>query len=321
MTRVFITGGSGFIGTNLIGHLQREGIEVLNYDLKAPQDRSAQKLWVKGDILNSDYLADQVKRFGPTEVIHLAARCDLAGKTVADYPANTDGVRNMIAAVKQAPSVRRATFASSRYVHCNEVQPQRDDEYSPFTMYGASKAEGERIVRASGLDIPWVIVRPTSIWGPWFDIPYRGFFDAVRKGLYIHPKGERIYKSYGFVGNVVHELVNLQTVSEEKINKRTLYLADYEPVEISGMAERIRTEFGAPPVRTAPLQVMKAMAKVGDVCKSLGWYNPPLTSFRLSNLRTQMVYNISSTADVVGPLPYSSEQGVQLTVKWMRDSG
>ena len=34
----------------------------------------------------------------------------------------------------------------------------------------------------------WIIVRPTSIWGPWFDVPYKNLFDAILKGYAFFPK-------------------------------------------------------------------------------------------------------------------------------------
>src|SRR5947209_4349655 len=320
MNRVFVSGGSGFIGTNLIERMRADRVEVLNYDWKPALYHPAEDLRVHGDILDRAKLLQTMKDFNPDVVVHLAARCDIAGKTLDEYRANTVGVKNVIASVKAVPSVSRVIFASSRYVHRNESQPARDDDYSPFTMYGASKVEGEKIVRASGLEVPWVIVRPTSIWGPWFDVPYKGFFRAVQKGLYIHPKGEKIYKSYGYVGNVVHQLLKIQTSPIHCIHGRVLYLADYDPIEVGTMAESIRTQFRAPPVRQAPLALMRSIAKVGDACRALGWYNPPLTSFRLNNLRVQMVYNISPTSGVAGPLPFSAEQGIERTVEWMKRS-
>ncbi len=318
MNRVFVTGGSGFIGTNLIAQLQSRQVDTLNYDWKPAVDKPAERLHFSGDILDRHSLAQQMTRFQPDIVIHLAARCDLAGKSLDEYKANTDGVRNVIHAVKATSSVQRVVFASSRYVHRNEEKPERDDIYSPFTLYGASKVEGEKIVRASGLNVPWAIIRPTSIWGPWFGIPYKGFFDAVRRGLYLHPRGEKIYKTYGYVGNVVHQIMQLAHKPVELVDKRTFYVADYQPIEVGSMAEGIREQFGAPPIRQTPIALMSSIAKAGDLCRKLGWYNPPLTSFRLRNLRVQMVYDMSSTADVVGTLPFSLSQGIENTVDWMK---
>jgi GlcNAc-P-P-Und epimerase len=321
MTRVFVTGGSGFIGTNLVQSLLEGGLEVLNFDHKPPLNCSHGRYHHAGEILNSEGLRFAIQSFQPELVVHLAARCDLDGASLADYATNTTGVENIISAMRNVGSIKRVVFASSRYVHPTATQPKRDDEYAPFTYYGASKAESEKIVRASCLEIPWVIIRPTSIWGPWFGVPYRGFFDAVRKGLYAHPRGEGLHKTYGYVGNVVHQIRQFLSVPAELVHGRTFYVADYQPLEIREMAEIIREAFGAPAVRDVPIAVLRVLATAGDGFKRLGWDNPPLTSFRLRNLRTQMVYDMAATQEVAGACPYTIKEGVRATVDWIRRHG
>jgi GlcNAc-P-P-Und epimerase len=321
MSRIFVTGGSGFIGTNLVQSMIDDGSEVLSFDHRAPLNRRHQHNHQLGNLLDLAALQSAVQSFQPELVVHLAARCDLDGSSLAEYAANTAGVQNVISTVRRAGSVKRVIFASSRYVHANETQPQRDDEYTPFTVYGSSKAEGEKIVRASGLEIPWVIIRPTSLWGPWFGVPYKGFFDSVRKGLYVHPRGERLYKSYGYVGNVVHQIKQFLSAPAEVVHGRTFYVADYQPLEIRAMAETIRKAFGAPMVRDIPITVLRMMAAAGDGIKKMGWKTPPLTSFRLRNLRTQMVYDLSATLEIAGPCPYTMEEGVRATVDWIKEHG
>jgi nucleoside-diphosphate-sugar epimerase len=321
MTRIFVTGGSGFIGTNLVQCLLDSGCKVLNFDHKAPLNRNHAACHQGGEILDFEGLESALQSFQAELVVHLASRCDLDGSSLADYTANTTGVRNIISAIRRARSVKRAIFASSRYVHSTANRPRGDTEYAPFTFYGASKAEGEKIVRASGLEIPWVLIRPTSIWGPWFGIPYRGFFDVVRKGLYVHPRGEQLYKTYGYVGNVVHQIKQLLFVPAERVHGHVFYVADYQPIEIRRMAESIREAFGAPAVRDVPITLLRTLAKAGDGAKKLGWNNPPLTSFRLSNLRTQMVYDMSTTQAIAGPCPYTMQEGVRATVDWIKQHG
>jgi GlcNAc-P-P-Und epimerase len=321
MTRIFVTGGSGFIGTNLVQSLLDDGFEVRNFDHRPPANRAHAPHYVAGDILDSDSLCAAIQSFQPTWLVHLAARCDLHGSSLLDYTANTTGVHNIISAVRSHPSIERVIFTSSRYVHPTATQPRRDDEYAPFTFYGASKVESEKIVRSGGLDVTWVIIRPTSIWGPWFGIPYKGFFDALRRGFYVHPQGERVYKTYGYVGNVVHQMKQLLSVSSELVHGRTLYVADYQPTEVMDMAETIRDAFQAPPVRQVPVGVLRMLAATGDAARKLGWKNPPMTSFRLNNLRTQMVYDMSATQAVAGPSPYTLQQGIHRTVGWMQQYG
>jgi nucleoside-diphosphate-sugar epimerase len=321
MARVFITGGSGFIGTNLIDSFLDDGWEVVNFDLEAPRKAQHGMLWQRGDIRDGVRLTASLCNFRPAAVVHLAARTDLNGATLEDYDSNTLGVKNMIQAMQSCNSVGRAVLASSRYVHRTEIFPARDDDYSPFTVYGESKVETERIVRASGLEIPWTLIRPTSIWGPWFRIPYRMFFDTVRRGIYLHPRGRPISKSYGYVGNVVHQIRRFLAVDAALVDRRTLYTSDDRNIDVLEFAHLIRDAFGAPPVREAPMAMMMAMAAVGDGMKRLGFRNPPLTSFRLNNLLAQMHYDLSETTRIAGVAPFTLQQGVQQTVEWIKSHG
>ena len=321
MSRVFITGGSGFIGTNLVESFIKDGWEIVNYDLEAPRNPEHLALYLQGDIRNERMLAGAMKDFGPELVIHLAARTDLDGSILADYDTNTIGTSRVVDAVQAAGTVHRLLVASSRYVHRTEIFPARDDEYSPFTCYGESKVGTERIVRASQLEVPWVIVRPTSIWGPWFRIPYRTFFDAVRRGRYLHPKGMKIIKSYGFVGNVVSQIRMFSSLDASKVDKRTFYVSDVRNMDLLEFAREIQAAFGAPPVREAPMTLLRAIACGGDILKAVGMQNPPLTSFRLGNLLTPMNYDMSSTFESAGPDPYSLKDGVEATVEWILQHG
>ncbi len=318
-SRVLITGGSGFIGTNLMEHYINAQKEVVNIDIKPPRNSAHAKYWLDVDLLDSVRLKEAIEEFRPTVILHMGARTDLEGASVDDYSANTIGVQNLIEAISRVP-VERVIFASSRLVCRIGYEPRHDNDYCPTTSYGYSKVLGEKIVRRESHRIrcPWVIVRPTSIWGPWFDVPYRSFFDIVSKGRYFHPGNQKIYKTFGFVGNVVHEIERLLHVDEHLVNKRTLYLADYEPIELKRFSEMICKEFNGPKIRSVPVFMLRLAAGIGDVSKTLGWKNPPLTSFRLNNLLTPMVHDLSELKKIVGPLPYPVEEGVSRTVGWLK---
>lgn len=52
----------------------------------------------------------------------------------------------------------------------------------------------------------WAIIRPTSIWGPWFKESYRNFFDMVMAHHYYYIRYKGCTKTYGYVGNAVYQI-------------------------------------------------------------------------------------------------------------------
>jgi nucleoside-diphosphate-sugar epimerase len=316
--RVLITGASGFIGTNLLEFYRGWGASaVANLDIAAPRDSDHHSAWMKVDICDAPGLRAAILNYRPTAVFHLAARADLIGKTAADYPENSDGVRNVIAAMRELPNRPRLIVASSRMVCDIRHHPINDTDYSAPNGYGQSKVLTETVTRSEcGNSIPWILVRPTGIWGPWFDIPYRNFFDTVRLGLYMHPGQRRVFKSYGFVGNTVYQLDRLMFAGFARAQGRTLYVTD-PPTEILPWARQIASAYGKRPPWSAPYPLLAAGAKVGDLLQKLGWYNPPLTSFRLDNLTTDMVIDYMLAEDVCGPTPYPMEDAIAVTIDWL----
>ena len=167
----------------------------------------------------------------------------------------------------------------------------------------------------------WAILRPTSIWGPWFDVPYKSFFLSVAKGRYVHPAGLKIEKSFGFVGNSVRQLQRAAEASRDRLRGSTIYMADYPPLDVLAFAELIRQASGAPPVRSVPLPLLRILASLGDGAKALGMKNPPLTHFRLENLLTPMVHDLRPMEALSGPVTIGLAEGVATTVAWMRAQG
>ncbi|MFZ4689779.1 MAG: NAD-dependent epimerase/dehydratase family protein [Polymorphobacter sp.] len=316
--RLLITGESGFIGTNVLDWAQAQGWAVINLDSVPPRNPAQAGLFRRVDICDRAALQAAFDDFAPDDVIHLAARTDLLGQNLDDYAANTTGTANLLAVLATQPQVRRTLFASSMLVCRLGYIPSGVTDYAPNTPYGASKVESERLVRAADPERRRIILfRPTSIWGPWFGEPYRNFFDAVVAGIYVHPAGGSTRRSYGYIDNAVAQIAALLDAPETALGDELYHLADYAPVDIGAWADMIAAASGRRRPLRIPMPAAKAAALAGDGLQLLGWKRPPMTSFRLSNMRMNAVQDTGPMAALCPDLPVSIGEGVSRTVAWM----
>lgn len=315
--KILITGASGFIGTNLLEDLAGKGLEVLNIDFHEPNLAQRRNVWKNIDITNYAAFEQAVLEFAPDYLVHLAARTDLDGKTVADYSANTVGVENLMKIIHKLPNLKKVVIASSKFVTRNGYQIKDQFDYCPHTVYGESKVETEKRVWADQPQCDWCIIRPTSIWGPWFGVPYRNFFDMVMKRMYFHIGHIKCHKTYGYIGNSVYQIEQLLFNETKDENNKVFYIGDEPAYEINEWADEIANELGFK-VPTMPVWFVKALAKFGDF---LGMFKIhfPMQSFRYGNMTNDGTNDMSNTYKIAPEMPYTRLEGVKATLAWMRE--
>ncbi len=320
MARVLVTGSSGFIGTHLVRALAGEGHAVFGLDIRDPAAPVPGVQHHRADLLDADHVRRVLTETAPEVVLHLAARTDLdETRDLSGYAANFTGVEHLLAAVRVTPSVRRCVGTSSQLVCRVGYVPTGDEDYCPSTLYGESKVLTERVWRREeGGGAEWCLVRPTTIWGPGMNPHYLRFFGLVRRGRYFHVGGGPRYKSYGYVGNTVHQYGRLLVAPARQIHRRTLFLADYQPITLERWADALQTVMGAPTIRTLPLPLARLAARLGDLLNTVGFRRFPFNSFRLGNVLTEYVLDLTATESACGPLPYGMPQGVEETVRWLQ---
>jgi nucleoside-diphosphate-sugar epimerase len=316
--RALVTGGSGFIGTNLVAHLRALGADVLSIDTAGPRDPEGRAVHRSVDLLDAAAVASSVAEHRPEFVFHLAARTDLAGETIKDYAVNTDGARNLLGALAANDALARVVVASSMLVCRFGYIPKDEFDVSPDTVYGESKVETERITRET--ELPWVLARPTSIWGPWFGPPYRDFFEVIKHRRYVQPGRRSPKQTYGYVGNTVEQLVTLAT-TDAAVTGRTFDLADWPAMNLHAWANEIADAFAVKRPPTVPLTALRAAGHIGDLIERVTSKSAPLTSFRLRNLITDNVLDLTPLIEIHGELTYGVADGVRRTVDWMSTDG
>ena len=317
MIKILITGGSGFIGTNLIEYfLFNQNIELLSIDIEKPKISAHNRIWKPINICDKESVVSIFRAFQPEIVIHLAARTDLRGVTLQDYDANMSGVSNVLAAINEAGSVQRAIFASSMYVCEPGYMPKDFEDYAPHTLYGESKVETEkRIKKANPTTYTWSIIRPTSIWGPWFGEPYDIFFHIVLKHMYFHMGEKACKKTYGYIDNAIYQIESILRASPKKVNRNIYYLGDYEAYSITDWANEI-ANIESIKIPHVPYFCFRWMGYVGDCLKKIG-IAFPMTSFRLHNMTTDNVHNLEPIKSIAPHLPVSRVEGTKVTLDWI----
>ena len=203
--RVLITGGLGFIGSNLAHRLVKLGAEVTLYDACLDpygwnhaniQEIKDDVTFVKGDIRDLDLLKGQVK--DKSIVYHLAAQ---VGREISmenpklDIDINCYGTLNVINACLKANSEVKVVYAGSRgqigepqYIPVDEAHPA-----NPTDMYGINKLAAEKYLLLYGgiHGFPVVSLRLNNVYGPRCQMNhcYYGILNwFIRNAM----KGERI---------------------------------------------------------------------------------------------------------------------------------
>ena len=315
--RVLVSGGSGFIGTNLVESFVRSDVEVLSLDHSPPRTPDHRRWFRQVDLLDRTAVADAFREWRPQHVVHLAARTDLAQNvSLEDYAVNTTGTENVLEAAEAAGSVTRMLVTSSMLVCRPGYVPRDDRDYAPDTVYGRSKVETERITREHDPGYEWALLRPTTIWGPHHVGLREEFLSVLRRGLYVHPGGPSCRRSYGYVGNAVHQIRRLLEAPREAMHRRTFYIGD-PPIELLAYINGFSRRLTGKDVRVVPYGLMKSAALVGDLAAALGWKSVPLTSYRLANMTRDNVLDMAPTLAVTGANPFTLEQGIEATVAWL----
>lgn len=173
--RVFLTGGSGFIGRRLVTALLDAGDEVICLSRSGKSSAalaSAGAEVLSGDLTSADSLKSAIAEAKPTHVAHLAA--EIATQRNADRVAevNVDGTRALMTACLDA-GLERFLFLSTVVRGMANGETFTEESAIPATTaYGKSKERCDQMLleafRESGF--PAVILRPSHVYGPggWY---------------------------------------------------------------------------------------------------------------------------------------------------------
>ena len=199
----FVTGGSGYLGRNLLSALLVQNCRlsalsrnddedaVINKISASHPSASAIKL-VRGSVSDTNALLQGTS--GCQIVFHLAARVGMSGTWQDFHAVTVEGTRNVIAAAQQNRVTRLVHVSSDAVLAGSLTQVHRADEGTPlrkpnfYAPYTCSKQMAEQLVLSANLAhgscLSTVIVRPRLVWGQDDTVMLPQVMQAINAGFY-----------------------------------------------------------------------------------------------------------------------------------------
>lgn len=241
--KAFVTGGAGFIGSNLVDRLLADGHDVVAYDnFSTGQEQFLEQALsnrsftlVRGDLLDLDDLSTAMR--GTDRVYHLSANADVRfgiEHPRKDLEQNTIATFNVLEAMR-SNSVRTIAFSSTGSIYGEPgVFPTPEDAPFPVqtSLYGASKLAGEGMIAAyaEGFGMQAFIFRFVSILGERYT--HGHVFDFYHQ-LLAHPDRLRVLgngkqrKSYLYVQDCISAIFAVMDKSQNAVNIYNLGTDEY----------------------------------------------------------------------------------------------
>jgi UDP-glucose 4-epimerase len=264
--RAFVTGGAGFIGSNLVDRLLARGDEVLVFDnfstgherfLEQAQRCPACRV-VTGDLLDAALVARTLGGWGPDAVFHFAANADVRfgiEHPRKDLEQNTVATFHVLEAMRAA-GVSRIAFPSTGSIY-GEPDVFPTPESAPFpvqtSLYGASKLACEGLVQAycEGFGFQGFIFRFVSILGERYTHGHIvDFCRSLRADpTTLHVLGDgRQRKSYLYVQDCIDAMFTAMERSRNKVSIVNLGTDEY--CEVNDSIGWISDRLGVKPTMT-----------------------------------------------------------------------
>ena len=328
--KILITGASGFIGSFIVEEALKRGFETW-----AAVRKSSSKAYLQDERINfielnlssKEQLVEQLKGKGFDYVVHAAGVTKCLNKQ--DFSRiNTLGTKNLVDALMEVGMpLKRLVFISSLSIFgaIKEQQPYEEiretDSPQPNTAYGKSKLEAEKYLESLGTRVPYIILRPTGVYGP----REKDYF-IMAKSIKGHSDFAVGYKRQDITFVYVQDVVQAVFLALEKgENGRKYFLSDGQVYQSTTFSDLIHEELGRPWwIRiTAPVWVLRIVTFFGEYIGRMTGKVTALNNDKYNILKQRnWRCDIQPAIDELGYQPkYDLKQGVKETIKWYKDNG
>lgn len=329
MKKVLITGAAGFIGSHLVEYLLTKGVPSNKLRLLVPDWEDLDNLprrkyeIVRGDIRDKKLVSKTTHSVGL--IYHLAAKTVSDKSTFKDYvDTNVSGTVNLLRAGVSSRVTKFIFFSSISVFGLpawkgDMIDISEDSPKEPSEPYGLSKLEAEKKVllfnKKHGL--PYVIIRPTTVYGPGDKAGITQLFRSIKNHYFFFIGDGDNLMDYVYVKDLV------SGVYLAAINKRMsgdYILGSGKPITFNKIVGTVARNVGErPPNFRVPKSVgLFASYLVKHPFKLIG-KTPPLFPERVKVMTTNCYFNISRAEREIKYNPkYSIEKGIKLTADWLK---
>ncbi len=323
--KAVVTGGAGFVGSHLTERLANGGVEVVC--IERPKASTMQLNGTHVDFhdcgLNDE---DELRKClrGADVVFHLGALTQ--ARTSEDfYRVNTDGTAAVLRAASRQESPPLFVFASSLAAlgPCSGNGDLTDRSIPhPLSHYGNSKLLAEAVVHAYADDVPSVIFRLSTVYGPR-EMAVLKLFRMIKYGLALTVGPWSRQVSMLYVVDLVEAFVRSAEMPQAVVGQ-TLLLAHPVPTTWEQFALTIGSVLNRKPrLLSIPIPVANGIAVSAEVAAHLQGSAAILNRERVREIsQDRWVCDVSKTINTLGYMPaWPVERGVAATADWYRHAG
>ena len=327
--KILVTGASGFIGSFIVEEALRRDMEVW----AAVRKSSSRKYltderinFIELNLSSEDDLRQQLAGYEFDYVVHAAGATKCLHKRDF-FKTNTDGTINLVnALITLKMPIKRFVYLSSLSIFgaIRETSPYLEIEESdiprPNTVYGKSKLLAEKFLDTIGNDFPYVILRPTGVYGP----REKDYF-MMAKTIKGHIDFSVGFKHQDITFIYVQDLVQavFLTFNRGK-NGRKYFLSDGNVYNSTEFSNYIHDDLGRPWwIRIkAPLFILRLATFVGEYIGKITGKTSALNNDKYNILKQRnWRCNIEPAVDELGFHPqYDLKHGTELAIKWYKEN-
>ncbi len=316
MSRVFITGGSGYVGRNLIRHCIGRGDTVIALARSAQAAATVARLGAtphRGDLLDAG-LSTAMQ--GCDTLIHAAADTNHGWGTAAQRQTNLDGTRHVFASARHA-GIARAVHISTESVLLDGqplVNATEAHAYppQPAGAYSRTKGEAERIALSFSTGTMAVMVlRPRFVWGRDDSTALPQLLAAAREGKLAWIDGGGYRTSTTHIANLCE---GVDKALQRGRGGQVYFITDGEPQVFRDFITRLLATQGVTaPDKSVPRALLRRIAAVGDLLArvSRGRIKPPISRQEYATMAVEVTLDIGKARSELGYAPViSAEAGL-----------